>query len=161
MSFYTNHWLGGGGGEGEVNLQKLPLRQQSRCRRNDNNRSRECSDTGGEKIDGAGGGDNMTDWQKNTFHFRHTETQAGEAGRSHLLLEPPVALGVCFKDLMLCKIHFADKNISPTSSVACVTLCKVLAQAVHDGSYPLWRHKGHWGFAFCRVFAGYFCWITN
>lgn len=123
-------------GGGEVNLQKLPLRQQSRCRRNDNNRSRECSDTGGEKIDGAGGGD-MTDWQKNTFHFRHTETQAGEAGRSHLLLEPPVALGVCFKDLMLCKIHFADKNISPTSSVACVTLCKVLAQAVHDGSYPV------------------------
>lgn len=72
----------------------------------------------------------MTDWQKNTFHFRHTETQAGEAGRSRLLLDPPVAL-------MLCKIHFADKNISPTSSVACVTLCKVLAKAVHDGSYPL------------------------
>lgn len=145
---------------GKVNLQKLALRQQSRCRRNDNNRRRECSDTGEEKIDGAGGGD-MTDWQKNTFHFRHGNTGRRSWKEQLCFSDPLVALGVCLKDPMLCKIHFTDKNMSTTSPVACVTLGKVPAKTVHRGSHPLWRHKGHRGFAFRQAFAGYFCWITN
>lgn len=92
-----------------VNLQKLASRQQSRCRQNDNSRSRECSDTGEEKIDGAGGGD-MTDWQKNTFHFRHRNTRQEKLEGATGSRSSGGSRGGFsrLQDLMLCKIHFTS-----------------------------------------------------
>lgn len=97
------------GVEGGVNLLKLASRHQSRCRQNDNSRSRECYDTGEEKIDRVGGGD-MTNWQKNTFHFRHGNTRQEKLEGATCFRSSGCSWGgfSCLKHLLLCKIHFTS-----------------------------------------------------